>query len=417
MGVTAVQGRGKLVALLGVLCCLGPLSIDAYLPAFPDMAKEFGAGESQIQLSLTTFIIGLSVGQLLIGPLSDSIGRRKPLLFGIGSYVVLSLVCALAPTATALAAFRLLQGLGVAAGFVVAMAVARDRFSGLAMAKFMSLIMLVNGLGPMLAPVLGGQVLRYASWRATFVVLAVVAVVLLVLMAVGLKETLPPEKRRPLDLGGTLRVFGGLLTDRVFVGYVLASAFALGAIFGYVSGSSFVLQGVFGLSPQEFSLVFALNSGGIFIAGVINTALTGRIMPRGLLRIGLSTAVAAGIALVVAGLVGGGLVTFLVPLFLVTCSIGLLMPNAATLAMARHPEAAGSSSALLGVSQFLMGGLMAPVVGAGGSSSVLPLALVMAACTALALTSFLVLTRGDKGITKDEPEVVEPAQAPAGSAV
>ncbi|ONI88498.1 Bcr/CflA family drug resistance efflux transporter [Saccharothrix sp. ALI-22-I] len=404
-----MDSRARLIALLGALCCLGPLSIDTYLPAFPSMAEEFGAAESQIQLSLTTFIIGLSLGQLLVGPLSDSWGRRRPLLFGLGSYVVISLLCAVAPSALAFAGLRLLQGLGVAAGFVVATAIARDRFEGLAMARFMSLLMLVNGMGPVLAPVIGGQLLRITSWRGTFVVLGVIALVLLVILAIGLPETLPEDKRRPPNLLLTLKVFGSLLADRKFLGYVLASALALGALFAYVAGGSFVLQGVYGLTAQQFSLVFAVNSVAIFLAGVLNTRLTGRIMPRPLLKIGLAGSAVGGVGLFVGGLVGGGLATFLPPLFVVTMSVGLLMPNAATLAMSRHPEAAGSASAVLGVMTFLVGGLMAPLVGAGGSASVLPMVSVMAGATVLAVIVFAAMTRGDVGITRD----TEPAAVPA----
>ncbi|MBW4720090.1 multidrug effflux MFS transporter [Saccharothrix obliqua] len=405
-----MENRAKLVVLLGTLCSLGPLSVDTYLPAFPAIAREFGVGDSPVQLSLTTFIIGLSVGQLVIGTLSDSWGRRRPLLIGIGAYVVVSLVCAVAPDAYALAGLRLLQGLGVAAGFVVSLAVARDRFEGLAMARFMSLLMLVNGLGPVVAPVLGGQLLRFTSWRGTFVALAAIALVLLVAAAAWLPETLPRDKRRPADLGSTLRVFRGLLADRRFVGYALAAALSLGALFAYVAGSAFVLQGVFGLSPQTFSLVFAANSVAIFLAGLLNTALTGRVLPKSLLRTGLVTGALGGLGLLGGALAGGGLVAFLVPLFAVTVSVGLLMPNAASLALARHPEAAGSASSVLGVTQFLLGGLLAPLVGAAGSASVLPMVSVMSVATVLALVLGLVLTRGDAGITEADPE---PASASA----
>lgn len=408
--------RNRLVLLLGALCMLGPFSIDMYLPAFPSMTGELGASASRIQLSLTTFIIGLAVGQLLVGPLSDAVGRRKPLLAGLSVYSLISLACAAAPSAYALVGLRLVQGLGVAAAFVVATAVARDRFSGLAMARFMSLLMLFNGLGPVLAPVIGAQVLRVTSWRGTFLVLAAIGVLLLVTFLIALPETHPPSKRQPANLRTTLRVFGGLLTDRVFLGYTLAASLALGSLFAYVAGSSFVLQNVFGLSPQTFSLVFGLNSAGILLSGLLNTWLTGRIMPRGLLKIGLSTAVLGGIGLVAAALTGAGLPLFLPPLFLVTTSVGLLMPNAATLAMSRHAESAGSASALLGVLQFLVGGLAAPLVGAAGTASVVPMAAVMAALTISAALAFVVLTRGDVGITADDPLVEEhrePVEHPA----
>lgn len=404
-----MDNRARLVALLGALCMLGPLSIDMYLPAFPAIAREFGAADSQVQLSLTAFIIGLSAGQLLVGPLSDSWGRRRPLLVGIGSYAAVSFFCAFASGAPALSGLRLLQGLGVAAGFVIAMAVARDRFEGLAMARFMSLMMLVNSLGPVVAPVLGGQLLRFTSWRGTFVALGVIALVLLVALAFGLPETLPKSKRRPANLLLTIKVFGGLLADRKFLGYALASALALGSLLAYVAGGSFVLQSVFGLTPQQFSLVFGANSVAILLAGLLNTRLTGRVMPRPLLKIGLAGCAVGGVGLLVGGLVGGGLATFLPPLFVLTMSVGLLMPNAGALAMSRHPEAAGSASAVLGVLTFMVGGLMAPLVGAGGSASVLPMVTVMASASVLAVILFATMTRGDIGITRDP----EPTPVPA----
>ncbi|MCS7484428.1 multidrug effflux MFS transporter [Umezawaea endophytica] len=405
--------RLKLVGLLGALCTLGPMSIDMYLPAFPSMATELEAAAPQIQLSLTTFIIGLALGQLLAGPISDAIGRRKPLLVGLAAYITFSLLCAIAPTALALAGLRFIQALGVAAGFVVATAVARDLFSGLAMAKFMSLLMLVNGLGPVIAPVLGGQVLRLTSWRGTFLVLAIIGAILLTILAFALPETHKPENRVPANLRGTLRTFGKLLRDRYFLGYALAASFALGSLFAYVSGASFVLQKVFGLSPQQFSLVFGVNSLGILLAGLLNTWLTGKLMPRTLLKAGLGMATTGGAGLLAAGVLGGGLLTFLPALFLLTTSVGVLLPNAASLAMNRHPEAAGSASALLGVLQFLAGGLIAPVVGAAGTESVLPMAAVMAGLTIAATLAFTLLTRGDKGITREPDAIPRPAEAAA----
>jgi DHA1 family bicyclomycin/chloramphenicol resistance-like MFS transporter len=405
--------RLKLVGLLGALCTLGPMSIDMYLPAFPAMATELGTSAPQIQLSLTTFIIGLALGQLLAGPVSDAIGRRKPLLVGLATYITFSLLCAIAPTALALAGLRFIQALGVAAGFVVATAVARDLFSGLAMAKFMSLLMLVNGLGPVIAPVLGGQILRLTTWRGTFLALAIIGAVLLGVLAFALPETHREENRAPANFRNTLKTFGSLLGDRHFVGYTLAASFALGSLFAYVAGASFVLQGVFGLTPQQFSLIFGINSLGIVLAGSLNTWLTGRLMPRTLLKSGLVLATTGGMGLLAAGITNTGLPTLLPALFLLTTSVGVLLPNAATLAMNRHPEAAGSASALLGVLQFLAGGLIAPVVGAAGTTSVIPMAAVMAGLTAAAALSFAVLTRGDKGITKETDAVPEVAVAPS----
>lgn len=256
---------------------------------------------------------------------------------------------------------------------------------------------------------LGGQLLRFTTWRGTFVVLAGIAPVLLITLAIGLPETLPRSKRRPANLLLTVKVFGILLADRKFLGYASAPAPALGALSAYVAGASFVLQGVFGLTPQQFSMVFGTNSVAILLSGLLNTRLTGRVMPRPLLKIGLAGGAVGGVGLPVGGLVGGGPATFLPPLFVPTMSVGLLMPNAATPAMSRHPEAAGSASAVLGVTTFLVGGLMAPPVGAGGSASVLPTVTVMAGATTLAVILFATLTRGDVGITRETEPIPTPA--------
>lgn len=393
--------RARRVLILGGLTAFGPLSVDMYLPALPSLAQGFHAAESEVQLTLTACVLGVAVGQVLAGPLSDALGRRRPLLVGIALYTVASLLCAVAPAVPALTTLRLLQGLGAAAGIVIARAVVRDLHSGAAAARYFSMLMLVAGAAPILAPVIGGQVLRATSWRGVFVLLGLFGAALLVASGLGLRETLPAANRRTGGLGDTLRTFGRLLTDRRFLGYALASGFAFAAMFSYISGSPFVLQQHFGLSPQAFSAVFAVNALGIVVAGQVNGRLVSRIGPMRLLVGGLLATATGGLALLVVTASGAGLAGILPPLFVVVASVGFVMPNGVALALVDHPRAAGSASALLGVLQFIVGAAAAPLVGLGGASA-LPMAIVIACLAVLAVVSFLTLTLPTRGASTSE---------------
>ncbi|GAA4615683.1 Bcr/CflA family multidrug efflux MFS transporter [Saccharopolyspora hordei] len=389
----SAPNRAKYVLILGGLSAFGPLAIDMYLPAFPQIAAELGADAAQVQLSLTGCTLGLAVGQLFAGPLSDTFGRRRPLLVGLVVFALASLLCAAAPSAPALAGLRLVQGLGGAAGIVIARAVVRDLYSGAAMARFFSLLMLVNGLAPILAPLLGGQLLTVTSWRGVFLALAVIGAALLAAAAFGVPETLPPPARRAGDLGGTLRTFRTLLADRAFVGHALSAALAFSAMFAYISGSSFVLQDVFGLSPQAFSLVFGTNALGIVLVGQLNARLVGRAGPRRLLAVGLTCNALGGVAVAASAALGAGLAGLLPALFLVVASVGMVSPNATALALSGHPETAGSASALLGVMQFSAGALAAPLVGSAGTGTALPMGLVIGSLSLAAVVVFALLAR------------------------
>ncbi|MBP2319951.1 DHA1 family bicyclomycin/chloramphenicol resistance-like MFS transporter [Kibdelosporangium banguiense] len=399
MHVTA-PGKVRAALILGALSAFAPLSIDMYLPAFPAMTGQLSATASEIQLTLTTFVVSLAIGQAIAGPLSDSFGRRRPLVAGLVLYAVASVACAFAPSAYVLVVLRFLQGLGAAAGIVIARAVVRDLFSGIAMARFFSRLMLVAGLAPILAPVLGGELLRFTSWRGIFVVLSVFGVVLLLSTLLGLPETLPATRRQPARVGGVLRSYGSLLRDRVFVGYAMTAALLFAALFAYISGSTFVLQEVYGLTPQQFSLVFGANAVGIMIAGQLSGWLVGRFSSRRLVTIGLVIALVGGAGLVAMTVAGLGLIAILVPLFLIVSSIGIVMPNATALGLADQADNAGAASALIGITQFLVGGISAPLVGAG--SGALPMAIVMAALSVLSTLTYAVLTRDKADRQKDD---------------
>ena len=377
--------RTRLVLILGALSTFGALSIDMYLPALPQLARDFGASASSIQLTLSACLIGLALGQVVAGPLSDTYGRRRPLLIGVSVYAAASLACAVAPSVLLLTILRCVQGLAGAAGIVIARAIVRDLYAGAAAARFFSWLMVVSGLAPILAPILGGQVLQVTSWRSVFLILFVIGLLLLVLAALGLTETLPSEVRQTGGLRATRTTFRRLLADLAFVGYAGAGGFAFAAMFAYISGSSFVLQEIYDVSPQGYSIIFGINAFGLMAASQVNGWLVSRVSPQRLLIGGL-TAMACGgaaqLAVIAAGSLGLGGVT--IALSLVVVSLGFVMPNATTLALSGHPRTAGSASALLGVLQFAVGAAAAPLVGLG-SRSAMPMAIVIAVCGVSAL--------------------------------
>jgi DHA1 family bicyclomycin/chloramphenicol resistance-like MFS transporter len=349
-----------------------------YLPGLPELGRSLDAPAWAVQLTLTACLAGLALGQIVAGPLSDRFGRRGPLLVGVAAYAVASLLCALAPSVAVLVVLRFAQGIAGAAGIVIARAVVRDMHSGVAAARFFSLLMLVNGLAPILAPVIGGQVLAVTSWRGVFLVLTAIGALLFAATATGLHETLAPDRRHPGGVGETLRTFGRLLADRTFLGHALACGLAFGAMFAYISGSPFVLQDIYGASPQLFSVMFACNALGLVAASQANRVLLSRFEPLSILRSALSAQALGAIALLVVVASGGGVWGIVVLLFVVVASLGLVFPNATALALADHPRVAGSASGLLGVMQFIVGAAAAPLVGVAGTTTALPMALTIA---------------------------------------
>lgn len=367
--------------------------MDLYLPAFPDLAADLGASQAAVQLTLTADVIGLVVGQLILGPLSDAWGRRRLLIGSTLVCALASLMCALAPSVAALTLWRFLQGASGGGGIVLARAVAADLTSGVAAARLFSLFMTVSSVAPIAAPVLGGAILAVAgSWRPMFVVLAVTSLVLAVATWRALPETLPVERRHTGGLRQTGRAFVDLARDRVFVGYALVVAFAYASLFGYISGSSFALQDLYGLTPTQFSLVFALNAAGMIVLGLLNARWVRRYAVRKLLLVGLigSTVAAAVLLFVVAG-TSLGLVAVLPPLFVVVATRGLVSANATVLGVERAP-AAGSASAVLGACMFAGGILVTPLMALGGEGTALPMAAVVAG-GALAALLATALTR------------------------
>jgi MFS transporter, DHA1 family, multidrug resistance protein len=385
----------QLIIVLGSLIALGPLSIDLYLPAFPQLADELDASEAAVQLTLTGMLVGLAFGQLVIGPLSDAYGRRRPLLVGLVVHAVASLLSAIAPSIEVLSAVRVLQGFAGAATSVVALAIVRDLFSGLAVARTMSRLMLVIGLAPIVAPSIGGLILRVTDWRGIFVVLAGIAVVLVLVAMLGLRETLPVERRRSARVGSTLRTYRSLFADRTFVALVFVAGLMFASLFVYVSGASFVLQEGFGLDATTFGIVFGANALALTLASQLNPMLIRRFGPVNVLTGAILVSLVAAAALLLAGLAGGALPTVLVPLAVVLGAAGLAMPNTPALALNRHGEAAGTASAFLGFVQFGVGAVVAPLVGVVGGSTAAPLGAVMLAVTVVAALLMFVVVRRD----------------------
>lgn len=385
------------IFMLGGLTALPPLSMDMYLPALPEVTTALNSPAATVQLTLTACLAGMALGQLLIGPMSDKWGRRKPLLIGMVVYVLATAICAFAPTAELLIGFRLLQGLAGAAAIVIARAVVRDLYDGVEMARFFSTLMLVSGVAPIIAPLIGGQVLRFSDWRGVFVVLTAVGALLTLLVWRRLDETLPPARRQTGGVGAALHTMRGLLGDRVFTGYTLAGGFAFAVLFAYISASPFVIQEIYGASPQAFSLLFGLNSVGLIAAGQINgKLLVGRVSMDKVLAAGLAIAGAASVALLLmsTGVFGkAGLFPVAAALFVLMSSMGVILPNTNAQALMRTPHAAGSASALIGTTSFLVGAIASPLVGIAGEDTAVPMAVVQVVCSVLAAACFLGLCR------------------------
>ena len=396
-GVTASADRSTPiralhVLILGGLSALGPLSTDMYLPALPALSRELGATMSQTQLTLSTGILGLALGQVIAGPSSDALGRRRPLLIGVAAFALASLLCIIAPSVAALTVLRFVQGVAGAAGIAIALAIVSDLYAGSVQARVFSLLMLVSGLAPIIAPVIGSQLLAFTSWRGIFVILALIGIVLLLAVTFGLGETLPAARRQSDGLVASLRAFRDLLLDRRFVGYAFVSGFAFAAGIVYISVSPFILQNIYGVSPQRIGILFGINALGLVIMAQVGGKLVGRVSSQMLLAWGVAAIAIGATALLVVVLSGIGLVGILPSLFVIIASLGLIAPNATTLALS-NTSTAGSAAALLGVLQLTTGAIAAPMVGLAGTATAVPMAAAIAAFGITALLTFIVFCR------------------------
>lgn len=377
----------RVIVIAATLMSLAPFTMDMYLPAMPRMAEDLAASPSQIQLSLTGVLIGLALGQLIVGPLADALGRRRPVLIGLACHVGASLLCFMADDATVLAGVRLLQGLSCAAVTVVSMATVRDLFAGAEYARVMSRMFLILGVAPVVAPAIGGGMLTLADWPSIFLALAVLGLALLVVAVVGFPETLPPERRGQATLRATGTAYASLLRDPTYLALIVVGGLMFSTLFSYVAGASFALQDRFGLSEQQFALVFAGNAVCLTVVAQLNPMLIRRFGPArvlmGATTLGLASAV---VLLILLTALEGGLVSVIVVLAFSVAGYGLSMPNSQGLALNRQGHRAGTASALMGFTQFVIGSVVAPVVGLGSADG-----------TAMAV-SMVVATAGASGL-------------------
>lgn len=386
--------RLALAFLLGMLAILGPLNIDMYLPSFPEIAKDLSASASLVQLSLTACLVGLTIGQLIVGPVSDAQGRRKPLLICIFLFALSSLFCALSPNITTLVAARFLQGFTASAGLVLSRAIVRDVFTGRELSKFFSLLMVITAVAPMVAPMTGGAILLlpFATWHTIFHVLMIIGFLLVLLIALRLKETLPLEKRIPSSIGTSVKTMGSLLKDRSFMGYALTVGFIHGGSFAYVSGTPFVYQDIYGVSPQVFSILFGINGLAIISGSFIIGRFGGIIHEKSLLRIAVITAMIATAVLLTMTMIHGPLATLVISIFIYMITIGMVLTSTFTLAMEKQGHRAGSASALLGMLPLLLGSIVSPLVGINETTAV-PMGAIMFVTAVIGSLAFFGLTK------------------------
>lgn len=358
-----------LVLLVGLLALLPAVTTDMYLPSLPQVAKDLATTEAAAQFTITGMLVGGAVGQLVVGPISDRFGRRRPVVVGIVLHVVLSLLCLVAGSIDQLATVRVLQGLGTASATVSAMAIVRDTWTGAEAARILSRLMLVIAVAPLLAPTVGSVVADLWGWRAVFGTLAVLGVLLLLVVLRALPETHPPH-RRSTGLVEVVRSYPSLLRDGRFVALAVIPGMSMALVMSYVAGSTFVFQVEYGLTPQQFALVFALGGTSLVTGSQVNAALVRRVGPLRLLRVGLPATVVLAAASVVVAHARLGVGALVGAIWLTTAVLGFVIANASALALSRHGERAGAAAAVIGFFQAGLAGLVSPLVGVLGGDGV-----------------------------------------------
>lgn len=394
----AIPNRRRVlyIILLGALTALGPFTIDLYLPAFPVLEEDFQTTAAMIQLTLTGTMIGFALGQLIVGPLSDKVGRRIPLISVTALHVVASVAAALAPTLLMLSGARVLMGVGAAAGGVVAMAIVRDLFGGRRLVVMLSRLALVSGVAPVAAPLIGSWLLTVMSWRGIFVVLACYGAVMLVSTLIFIPETLPKERRHEHGTGTALQRYRSVLTDRVFLGVLVIGGMTFSGLFSYLSASPFLFQQTHGLNAQQYGLLFAFNSLGVVLGVQAASRLAARFGPQWVLAVSTATLLLSGVAIIVCDQLGLGLWGTVIPLFVFMTSCGFSFPCVQVLALDRHGKAAGTAASILGASNNGVAALISPLVGwiakdAGITATTM--ASVMAGCAVVAILSLWLIVR------------------------
>ncbi|MFD4640256.1 multidrug effflux MFS transporter [Lentzea sp. NPDC058436] len=387
-----------LLLVLALLASVAPFGIDLYLPAFPRMAVELETSDTAIQLTLTMFLLGLAAGQLVFGPISDRWGRRGPLLAGSAVFVAVSVLAAVAPTIEVLLAARLVQGLTAAAGMVIGRAVIADLATGRAAARAFSLMMIVGGVAPVVAPLLGSLVVDGIGWRGVLLVLAGLAVAMLAGSATVVPETLPRQRRGTGKVGGFR-----LLGRRAYLTSVATFVFSFAVLMAYISASPFLYQVVIGMGPVAYGLLFALNALGLVTSNALASRLLRRSEPRRVLAIGTTWLFTAAVVLLVLALLPISAAWLIVPIFFAIASLGFVLGPATALALDAVPGAAGTGSAVLGASQFGLGAAVSPLVSVGSGHSALPMAIIIAVLASIAVGMSRLITVRDNDVVAPEP--------------
>ena len=399
--------RAGIILIFGGLWTLGSFATDLFLPAMPTAADSLGASESAVALSVTTFLIGLGLGQLIAGPVSDGRGRRPTLLVGLVVFTASAVVCIFAPSVEVLIVMRLIQGAAAAFGLAIPNAMVTDYARGREAARLFSWIVIIGGVAPLVASLTGAQMLRLLGWQGPFVALTAISVLVLACVALWLPESLPRERRVTGGLRTALRTMAGLTRDGRFMGYTFTGALVYMAFFAYLGGSSFVLQHDYDISATTYSVLFAVNAVGMLAAGQANHRLLARFSPRSLLAAGLIAFAAAGVAVLVSALTGAlGLWGLALPFFVIVSGMGVILPDLTALALSLHPEVAGTASAYFGGLRLGLGALAIPLIGLSGTVSATSMAIMIAVAGVAALVLFALTARRTRGqrVLLDLPE-------------
>lgn len=392
----------KFALLLAVFCAFGPFTVDMYLSSFPEIMKFFGTNASMVQASLTSALLGLSLGQIVIGPLSDVHGRQKPLLFSMILFFISSVGCAISPNVEVFIVLRFIQGFSASAGLVIARAIVRDLYNGVELTKFFALLTTITSVTPLLSPLAGSAVISFTSWVGVFIVTGIVGIYLTIMTVWKVKETLPIENRISSHFKELVKNYKTLLQDRKFMGYGLASGILFGGCFAYISGSPFIYQNIYGVSPQMFSILFALNGISLMLGAQFVKRLAGRTTPHTIFLIGLLSSLISSIAVLIVVLSHGPLAALVISLFLSNAALGIVGPISFTLAIESQGHMAGSASALLGILPFLLGSFTSPLVGMAGEYSAIPLGVIIFATSLLAVFFNAVLIKSGKTVPASE---------------
>ena len=369
------RSRFWLTVFLGLMTAIAPLSTDMYLPALPEVQADFGVSTSLVQMTLTMTTLGMALGQILAGPMSDLLGRRRPLFIGMLVFIGATLGCVLAEDIHLFLVFRFCAGFAGASGIVIARAIARDVCEGAELTRFFAVLMMVNGFAPIIAPVIGGQILLFANWRAAFVLLTIIGV-FLAGAALIYQETLPQEARSA-NMTDSLKKFPTLLRNRYFLGHCLLQCFVFGAFFSYLSGSSFVFQNIYAVSPQGYSIIFAVIGAGLLLAGILPARLAGRVPDIVMLKYSVLVPLFGSVLLLAGFCFSAPLAVILVVLFLTIVPLSVMGTASFSLALSRQGKNAGSASALIGCFSMLLGACMMPLVGIAGDHTAIPMGIVM----------------------------------------